>query len=113
MMVWQLDVQDHSNEGGPEGTTTATERTLEAVPRKNIYQLYEEFAYLSGPSTRPEDGTYVPGTLKRWGTQYYYIANNKKDKEEYYEFCKKLFLKGQAGSLEKALQQTQAAAALH
>jgi hypothetical protein len=90
--------------------TTVTERTLEAVPRKNIYQLYEDFAYLSGPSTRPEDGTYVPGTLKRWGTQYYYIANNKKDKEGYYEFCKQLFLKGQAGPLEKALLQSQAAA---
>lgn len=91
-------------------TSIVTERTLEAKPRKNIYQLYEEFAYLSGPSTRPEDGTYVPGTLKRWGTQYYYIANNKEDKEGYYEFCKQLFLKGQAGSLEKALLQSQAAA---
>ena len=58
-------------------------------------------------------GPMLPGTLKRWGTQYYYIANNKKDKEGYYKFCKELFLKGQAGSLEKALQQTQAAAALH
>ncbi len=93
-------------------TSTTTERTLEAKPRKNIYQLYEDFAYLSGPSTRPEDGTYVPGTLKRWGTQYYYIANNKKDKEGYYEFCKELFLKGQAGSLEKALQEVQSSAAL-
>ena len=102
-----------TEEDSAKGIKTTTERTLEAVPRKNIYQLYEDFAYLSGPSTRPEDGTYVPGTLKRWGTQYYYIANNKKDKKGYYEFCKKLFLKGQAGSLEKALQQTQAAAALH
>src|SRR5262249_44034754 len=91
-------------------TTIATERTLEAKPRENIYKLYEDFAYLSGPSTRPEDGTYIPGTLKRWGTQYYYIANNKEDKEGYYEFCKQLFLKGQAGSLEKALLQNQAAA---
>ena len=92
--------------------STTTERTLEAKPRKNIYQLYEKFAYLSGPSTRPEDGTYVPGTLKKWGTQYYYIANNKRDKEGYYEFCKELFLKGQSGSLEKALQQVQSSAAL-
>jgi hypothetical protein len=105
-----LEATKETTTESPEGKiTTTTERTLEAVPRKNIYQLYEEFAYLSGPSTRPEDGTYVPGTLKRWGTQYYYIANNKKDKEEYYEFCKKLFLKGQTGSLEKALSQTQAA----
>jgi hypothetical protein len=92
-----------------------TKVTNEKTPTPvTIYKLYENFAYLSGPSTRPEDGTYVPGTLKRWGTQYYYIANNKKDKEEYYELCKKLFIKGQSqtGSLERALQQTQAAAAL-
>lgn len=95
-----------------ETKTKTVDRTLEAKPRENIYQLYEEFAYLSGPSTRPANGTYVPGTLKRWGTQYYYIANNKEDKEGYYEFCKKLFLKGQAGPLEKALQEVQSSAAL-
>jgi hypothetical protein len=90
--------------------------TTEMSPKPiTIYKLYEDFAYLSGPSTRPEDGTYVPGTLKKWGTQYYYIANNKKDQEGYYEFCKQLFIKGQSqtGGLERALQQTQAAAALH
>lgn len=112
----------------PMTTTKETDETWEPggqKPKKvtkeknptpvTIYKLYEDFAYLSGPSTRPEDGTYVAGTLKRWGTQYYYIANNKKDKEGYYEFCKKLFIKGQSqtGSLERALQQTQAAAALH
>jgi hypothetical protein len=81
------------------------------VPRKNIYQLYEEFAespHLSVSPIRPKEGTYVQGTLKRSDAQYYYIANNYPDRWAYYEFCKKLFLKGQAGSLEKALQQTQA-----
>ena len=109
----------------PMTTTKETEITDLSTNKKTIqkektptpvtiYTLYEDFAFLSGPSSKPEDGTYVPGTLKRWGTQYYYIANIEEDKKEYYEFCKKLFIKGQSqtGSLERALQQTQAAAAL-
>jgi hypothetical protein len=95
--------------------TNTTKITKEKTPTPvTIYKLYEDFAFLSGPSVRPKDGTYLPGTLKRFGSDYYYIANNPTDKEEYYEFCKKLFIKGQSqtGSLERALQQTQAAAAL-
>ena len=96
-------------------TKKVTKVTKEKTPTPvTIYTLYEDFAFLSGPSLKPQDGTYIPGTLKRWGTQYYYIANKEEDKKEYYEFCKTLFIKGQGqtGSLERALQQTQAAAAL-
>jgi hypothetical protein len=97
-------------------TKKTTKVTKEKTPTPvTIYKLYEDFAFLSGPLVHPKDGTYVPGTLKRWDTQYYYIANKEEDKKGYYEFCKKLFIKGQGqtGSLERALQQTQAAAALH
>ena len=95
--------------------TNTTKITKEKTPTPvTIYRLYEDFAFLSGPTVQPNNGTYVPGTLKRFGSDYYYIANNEEDKEGYYEFCKKLFIKGQSqtGSLERALQQTQAAAAL-
>ena len=97
-----------------------TKLTKEKNPTPvTIYKLYEDFAerppigHLSESPIRPGEGAYVPGTLKRFGSDYYYIANNE-DKEEYYKFCKKLFTKGQSqtGSLERALQQTQAAAAL-
>jgi len=100
--------------------TKVTKVTKEKTPTPvSIYKLYEDFAesppqgHLSESPIRPRDGTYVPGTLKRLGSDYYYIANNE-DKEEYYKFCKRLFIKGQSqtGSLERALQQTQAAAAL-
>src|SRR5205085_9720656 len=57
----ETTAQNTDAQGKVQGTiTTTTERTLEALPRESIYQLYEKFAYLSGPSTRPEDGTYVP-----------------------------------------------------
>jgi hypothetical protein len=86
-----------------------------------IYELYDHFAkdpckcgHLSHCPTEPQKGTYVPGTLKKGPTpegrtEYYFIA--KKDREAYYEFCKALFTKGQAGSLETKLEVIQAAAA--
>jgi hypothetical protein len=81
-----------------------------------IYDLYENFAnspHFSFSPTRPNDLAYVPGTLKRWEDgQYYYIRNNDDDKEAYYKFCKKLFMKGQAASLEKKLTEIQSSAAL-
>ncbi|HYR23029.1 MAG TPA: hypothetical protein VEP30_08935 [Chthoniobacterales bacterium] len=99
-------------QGTPGNITTTTERTLEALPRENIYQLYEKFAasHLSYDPTPPQKDTYVPGTLKRWGSEYYYIK--QAEGLDYYKFCKELFLKGQTGSLEKALQQVQSSAAL-
>lgn len=92
--------------------TTMTENTLAAKPRQNIYELYEDFAahHLSYDPIQPKKDTYVPGTLKRWGTEYYYIK--QAEGLDYYKFCKELFLKGQTGSLEKALQQVQSSAAL-
>jgi hypothetical protein len=83
-----------------------------------IYELYESFArsrHLLISPARPDALAYVPGTLKRWDDgQYYYIPNNERDKRAYYKFCQQLFTKGQSqtGGLERALQQTQAAAAL-
>jgi hypothetical protein len=98
-------------DNNPTGTAIV-ERTLEAKPRENIYQLYEKFAasHLSDDPIQPKKDTYVPGTLKRWGTEYYYIK--EAERFDYYKFCKELFLKGQAGSLEKALQQVQSSATL-
>jgi glucan-binding YG repeat protein len=94
---------------------TSTTKEKNPTPKPvTIYELYEKFArgHLSDNPVRPGDNSYVSGTLKRWGNHYYYISNNDTDKKAYYEFCKKLFTKGQAGSLETALQRTQAAAAL-
>jgi hypothetical protein len=101
-----------TGEDKDKNITTTTERTLEALPRENIYQLYEKFAasHLSDDPIQPKKDAYVPGTLKRWGTEYYYIK--QAEGRDYYKFCKDLFLKGQAGSLEKALQQVQSSAAL-
>jgi hypothetical protein len=112
----------------PEPTATPWEKiTTEKTPEPvTIYTLYENFAecYVEKSLTRPIEREYVPGTLKKWDKQYYYIPARKSRKcqqrcEEdnqmaYYNFCKKLFIKGQSqtGSLERALQQTQAAAAL-
>ncbi len=110
----------------PTPTKITTKVTKENTQTPvTIYKLYDCFAkdpckggHLSHSPTEPQKGTYVPGTLKKGPTpegriEYYFIANN--DREEYYEFCKKLFIKGQSqtGGLERALQQTQAAAALH
>ncbi len=101
-----------------------------------IYELYDHFAkdpckgdpckgdpcegdpckcgHLSHSPTEPPKDTYVPGTLKKGPTpegrtEYYFIA--KKDGEAYYKFCKALFTKGKAGSLETKLEVIQAAAA--
>jgi hypothetical protein len=104
--------------------STATEFTA-VKPTTTIYELYQNFAdcYVKDSPTLPSKGEYVPDTLKRWGGEYYYIPvgnwkcsdcrkRTDKDKEDnqqaYYKFCIALFTKGQAGSLEKALQQTQA-----
>jgi hypothetical protein len=103
-------------------TWSKTESRIKPSPKPkliSIYCLYEKYAkcpseggVLSESSIRPRENSYVPGTLKRWGTQYYYVLQRSKD--GYYEFCKQLFTKGQSqtGSLETALQRTQAAAAL-
>jgi hypothetical protein len=96
-------------------TMCVEEETLKPPKPSNIYELYEKYAMcppggvLSGSPERPREGTYVPGTLKRWRAHYYYVLCGSKSK--YYEFCKQLFTKGQAASLEKALLLNQAASA--
>jgi hypothetical protein len=120
-----------AEKGEPTATASATpweKITTEKTPTPvTIYTLYENFAkaYLSDYPTPPNPDTYLPGTLKkinlsqlvgmresRFDPHYYYISNQYKKK--YYEFCRNLFIKGQSqtGGLERALQQTQAAAAL-
>ena len=106
--------------------STATEWTA-VKPTTTIYELYQDFAdcYVKDSLTLPGKDEYVVGTLKKWGAQYYYVpvgtwkcsdCRKPKDKREednqlaYYKFCIALFTKGQAGSLEKALLQNQAAA---
>lgn len=112
-----MEVTKETENFDAAGKKTSSTKEHNPTPKKpvTIYQLYENFAqssHLFVSPIRPQEGTYVQGTLKRSGAEYYYIANNDTDKLAYYEFCKKLFTKGQAGSLERALQQTQAAAAL-
>jgi hypothetical protein len=79
-----------------------------------IYDLYEKYAkppseggVLSERSIRSKEGTHAPGTLKRSGDRYYCIALEQRD--AYYNFCKKLFTKGQTGLLGTAFQQNLAA----
>jgi hypothetical protein len=111
------ETREKSEPGEPEKPLEkiTTERTP-IKPANTIYKLYEDFAacYVKDSPIRPSKDEYVPGTLKRWGEQYYYIPVVKDNDNQlaYYNFCKKLFTKGQAGSLEKTLQQVQSSAAL-
>jgi hypothetical protein len=99
----------------PTKVSTTDEQTLLPAPQptpRTIYDLYEEFVKdgnLSEGPIRPREGTYVPGTLKKWGAQYYYIDIAYKHRKAYYDFCKQLFTKGQAGLLGAAFQQNLAA----
>ena len=109
------NVETAGNQTGP----TTIESTLAAPSSPKpitIYDLYERFAqspHLAVSPTQPKKPTYLPGTLKQWDDgQYYYIRNDEDDKDAYYKFCRKLFTKGQAASLEKKLTEIQAAAAL-
>ena len=96
--------------------STTDEQTLLPAPQptpQTIYDLYEQYAesppkgVLSERSIRPKEGAYVPGTLKRSGDRYYYIA--WEHRKAYYNFCRQLFTKGQAGSVSAAFQQNLAA----
>jgi hypothetical protein len=106
----------------PEGPVKqkTTEKTLkppEKTKVTSIYKLYEDFvhdnkdrAFRSNNGLfPPPKEAYVPGTLKRWGTRYYYINNDYESKKRYYNFCKKLFTKGQVQPLAKELQTTETA----
>ena len=107
-------------------TTTIEDQTLTPEPT-NIYKLYADFLSdlkkhsafgqtegLTGPREK-----YVPGTKKLWGTRYYYIKDicippppRKPEwcaREKYYNFCVRLFTKGQAQSLGKQLQAVETA----
>ncbi len=102
-------------------TEVGEQITTEKTPKKpkiiTLYELYENFAkgtktcraHLTDKPIEPKSGTYLPGTLKRWNNHYYYIASE--DKRDYYVLCRRLFTKGQAGSVEKQLQVIQAEAA--
>jgi hypothetical protein len=99
----------------PTKVSTTVEQNLLPAPQptlRTIYDLYEKFVQdgsLSEAPIRPREGTYVPGTLKKWGAQYYYIDIAYKHRKAYYDFCKQLFTKGQAGLLGAAFQQNLAA----
>ena len=97
---------------GEETTEVTTEKTLKPAPKPStvtIYDLYEHFAtsYVSGPDIRPPERPYVPGTLKRWGDRYYYYIDDSY-RWKYYDFCRKLFTKGQATSLERQVEAARA-----
>jgi hypothetical protein len=105
----------------PPETVKGTQTSEWATTQSTIYDLYDNFArdYVEYKSIPPGKHDVLPGTvIKLWGGNYYYIDNNKtvcrnakcKDaKEAYYDFCKKLFTKGQAGLLGSAVQQNLAA----
>jgi hypothetical protein len=97
-----------------------TEKTQPPPPKPKsttIYKLYEDFvrknkgtAFLSVEGIfPPSDNVYVPGTLKRWGTRYYYIHNDRVSKERYYRFCKTLFTKSQGQPQATELQTVETA----
>jgi hypothetical protein len=109
----------------PPETVKGTRTSEWATTQSTIYDLYEDFAdcYVKQSPTRPSPDECVPGTLKRVGTEYYYVpvgtwrcsdcperAKKEKDNQmAYYKFCKALFTKGQAGLLGSAVQQNLAA----
>lgn len=100
-------------------TSVVTEKVLKpasAPPAISLYKLYEDFAkkHLSHQKDKPSKDIYVPGTLKEGpvppdGHTEWYFISSLNDQKAYYEFCKALFTKGQAGSLEKKLDVIQAA----
>jgi hypothetical protein len=117
---------------GPDENVITTETELTPKPKSiptptptprplTIYDLYERFltnkdsqkALVANGPAHPKEGTYVPGTPKKWEsagrTQYYYIDIRYKDK--YYQLCKSLFTKGQAQSIEKTIEAKANAAA--
>jgi hypothetical protein len=114
-------VTDTEDTKDPTKNTHAEEQTLISPPQKSpdtIYDLYKKFAegpYLSRSTYEPREGYYVPGTLKKWKgkdlkthkdiTEYYFIQYTEPNLGEYYEFCKKLFIKGSGGSLEKQVDE--------
>lgn len=97
-------------------TTTIEDQTVTPGPT-NIYKLYDKYlhkfecedAFHHTNSLIPPNEKYVPGTLKRWGTIYYYIKDTPSSRQIYYDFCVTLFTKGQAQSLGKELQAVETA----
>ena len=81
-----------------------------------IYDVYDTFRHnysnaLKCSKLFPPASGYVPGTIKQWGTQYYYISDDQKSKEGYFKLCKSLFTKTQSQSVEKAIEAKANAAA--
>jgi hypothetical protein len=104
-----------------EKVTNECVLTPAASKTRSVYDLYEDFLKnkpkkvcpacevppLVGPKrSRPKQNEYVEGTLKGWHGWYYYI--DRRCQHEYYCFCKLLFTKGQAGSLERQIQENRA-----
>ncbi|HWY49960.1 MAG TPA: hypothetical protein VNW72_00600 [Chthoniobacterales bacterium] len=111
-----------TTESDPKNPTksvkTTTEEEIQNSKSKpnTIYALYEQFVgqfdqdvvkdkdkgFCHAQNVGKDD--YVPGTKKRWGNEYFYIKNEDKFRIEYYNFCKKLFTKGPASSVQGAIQ---------
>lgn len=107
-------------------TTTIEKQTLTPEP-SNIYKLYEDFlsdlkkhrAFGQTEGLISPREKYVPGTKKLWGARYYYIKDicippparepEWCAREKYYNFCVRLFTKGQSQSLGKQLQNVETA----
>jgi len=105
------ELQQTMTELTPKPNPTPTPKIV------TVYTLYDNFVkkyrdtafcHTDGLQS-PTD--YVPGTKKRWGNQFYYIKDTPPFRAEYYKFCKSLFTKGHAQSVEKAVEATANAAA--
>jgi hypothetical protein len=118
-LVTTKETEVREKRGGPvkQLVTEKTQPPSEQPKPTTVYKLYENFVRANkGTAFRSVDGlfpppenAYVPGTLKRWGSRYYYINNDKVSKERYYRFCKILFTKSQAQPQAKQLQAVETA----
>lgn len=117
--VTTKETEVRETRGGPvkQLITEKTRPPSQQPKPTTIYKLYEHFVRANkGTAFRSVDGlfpppenAYVPGTLKRWGSRYYYINNDKVSKERYYRFCQILFTKSQAQPQAKQLEAVETA----
>jgi hypothetical protein len=79
----------------PERGQSLTITTTPVLGNKKIYEPYRTFFTKGGKlevrqeSQKPQLTEYVPGALKKWGHQYYFVPSNQK--KNYRDLCLKVF----------------------
>jgi hypothetical protein len=94
----------------PEEEGELKEKTTEKTPKSStttIYDIYRRFLRkypnaLAHGELQPTKGDFVPGTLKRRGTGFYYIRSN--DKAAYTDLCESLFTQNRGKAAGKTLK---------